>query len=313
VSDWLAQLTPWRFTAGDGTRLSGWQPRRFSARPIIYFRHGNGFCGLVYRPLLERLAARFDIVICDAQGHGDSGDGPFRGWNAAAVHGAEHIAAQRGQWPAVPLIGLGHSFGGALTLLMAAQGVPFAGCILLDPIIPPPLMPPLAWRIGARRQVATALNRRADWGSRDEAADRLRGRGIFRGWPDEALRAYVEHALADSDGGVTLKCRPQTEAAVFAGGPRRIWRAVRCVPVPMHIVHGTHTMSFVARSAARAARRNPLISAGAMAGGHCFMQERPADSAAAILAQLRAWGLCADDTHAPDRDEDRHERTTGTA
>ena len=73
MTDFAAQLRPWHFTAADGVRISGWHTPLRGDRPIVYFRHGNGFSGLVYSPMLELLAAEVDLVLCDAQGHGDSG------------------------------------------------------------------------------------------------------------------------------------------------------------------------------------------------------------------------------------------------
>jgi pimeloyl-ACP methyl ester carboxylesterase len=295
MTEWPARLRPWQFTASDGARISGWHTDFSGDRPIIYFRHGNGFSGLVYQPMLEILAAEADLVLCDAQGHGDSGDSDFFGWSAAARHGAEHIASQRGQWPAVPLIGLGHSFGGVLTVLMAAGGTGFAGCVLLDPVLmSPPLMAYLQFRewLGLPHpKAALSLRRRRQWANRDEAFQRLRGRGTFAGWTDASLWAYVNHALMDAGDGVALKCRPELEADIFSSRPRRLWQAVRRDPVRTHIIAGADTMPFVIGGARRAVRLNANFDCQLVPGGHCFMQQYPEAAAASVLAQLRGWRL----------------------
>lgn len=298
MTDFAAQLRPWNFTATDGVRISGWHTSFRGDRPIVYFRHGNGFSGLVYAPMLELLAAEVDLVLCDAQGHGDSGDsgtGEFRGWGAAARHGVEHIISQRGVWPQVPLIGMGHSFGGVLTVLMAASGAEYAGCVLLDPVLmSPPIMAYLQFRewLGLPHpKRALTLRRRRQWANREEAFQRLRGRGTFVGWTDASLWAYVNHALMDAGDGVALKCRPELEAEVFSSRPRRLWQAVRRSPARTHIIAGAGTMPFVIDGARRAVRSNHLFDCQLVPGGHCFMQEYPEATAASVLAQLRGWGL----------------------
>ncbi|HBP1694714.1 TPA: alpha/beta hydrolase, partial [Pseudomonas aeruginosa] len=102
---------------------------------------------------------------------------------------------------------------------------------------------------------------------------------IFKGWTDEALWAYVEYALKESDGGVELKCRPSREAEIFSSFPRRLWPSLDKITTPTRVLYGDRTYPFVAKSVARWCSLNPQVSAHAVVGGHCFMQEDPADAA----------------------------------
>lgn len=45
------------------------------------------------------------------------------------------------------------------------------------------------------------------------------------------------------------------------------------------VLYGDRTYPFVAKSVARWCSLNPQVSAHAVVGGHCFMQEDPADAA----------------------------------
>ena len=107
----------------------------------------------------------------------------------------------------------------------------------------------------------------------------MHGRGTFKGWTDEALRAYVTHALKDVDAGVALKCQPSLEARIFTAYPKRLWSSLPKVVTPTLVLHGKTTYPFVGQSAARWHAMNPVASEQQVAGGHCFMQEFPADSA----------------------------------
>jgi pimeloyl-ACP methyl ester carboxylesterase len=52
------------------------------------------------------------------------------------------------------------------------------------------------------------------------------------------------------------------------------------------VLYGQHSYPFVARSVARWCAGNAHVSAQVVAGGHCFMQEFPEDSAARVRAFL---------------------------
>ncbi|HBO8053265.1 TPA: alpha/beta hydrolase PoxA, partial [Pseudomonas aeruginosa] len=91
--------------------------------------------------------------------------------------------------------------------------------------------------------------------------------------------AYVEYALKESDGGVELKCRPSREAEIFSSFPRRLWPSLGKITTPTRVLYGDRTYPFVAKSVARWCSLNPQVSAHVVVGGHCFMQEDPADAA----------------------------------
>ena len=133
-----------------------------------------------------------------------------------------------------------------------------------------------------------SASRRRHWPDRASAFALLQGKGIFRGWTDAALQAYVDHALKDSaEGGVELKCRPSREVDIFSSFPRRLWPSLAKIAVPTLLLYGDKTYPFVGQSARRLAGLNAAVSIAEVPGGHCFMQEHPDDAAARVLAFLR--------------------------
>jgi pimeloyl-ACP methyl ester carboxylesterase len=292
-------LEPWAHTSPvTGTVLRGWRTLP-TGRPLLHFLHGNGFCGRVYEPLLLALARDFDLWLCDAPGHGDSDATPrFAGWNRCADAALEAFQAGRAAYGDVPLMAVGHSFGGVQTaLLLGAAGQPFSRAVLLDPVLfPPPML--LAAQIMGRagtglvNPLARATKRRRrEWPSREHARERLRGRGTYRGWDEAALDAFITHALRDSPDGpagqVQLKCAPELESTIFSTMPDQLWSRLRRITVPTLLLHGDATMPFVRAGCARAHAHNaPHVHVQATTGGHCFMQEHPADAAARVRAHL---------------------------
>ncbi len=287
------QLIPWSHPTSAGFTLRGWHSAP-SGRPLLHFLHGNGFCGRTYEPMLARLAEHFDLWLSDAQGHGDSDHGgKFVGWNRSADLAIEAIKAQGQAFKGVPWFAAGHSFGGVLTsLIVAEQPKLFQAAVLLDPVLFSPSMllgASVAELTGVMRHTPLARQargRRDHWASRDEARANLTGRGTYKGWADEAMDAFLTHALADAEDGVRLKCRPSREAEIFGSMPDRLWSLLARVRTPVHVLHAEHTFPFVSESAARWSNLNDHVSAEQVPGGHCFMQEHPADAAKWVSAQL---------------------------
>ena len=287
------ELIPWSHECAEHFTLRGWRSPA-SGKPLLHFLHGNGFCCLAYQPLLERLAEHFDLWLSDVQGHGDSDHGgPFVGWDRCAQLAVEAFQAGRGEYGEVPRVALGHSFGGVLTgLILAREPGLFQRAVLLDPVVFSRsmlgVMNVAAWfglhrRHGLARKAAT---RRSHWPDRAAALTSLQGRGIFKGWQDAALLAYVDHAIGDCGEGVVLKCRPSREVDVFSSVPRGLWQALAQVQVPVQVLNGTRTYPFVPVSLARWARLNPRVERQVMPGGHCFMQEDPQACAEQVQAFL---------------------------
>lgn len=286
-------LLPWSHPTSAGFTLRGWHTPP-SGKPLLHFLHGNGYCGRVYSPLLHALCEDFDLWLCDVQGHGDSDHGGrFHGWNRSAELALEAFAAGTDDFADAPRFALGHSFGGVLTSLMLAQQPQlFRRAVLLDPVLFSPAMigvMALSDVVGLSRRTSLAskaLKRRSSWPDRAAAHAALHGRGMFRGWDEAAFGAYIQHALKDTAQGVELKCRPSREADIFSSFPKRLWPSLSKVTTPTQVLYGQHSYPFVARSVARWCAGNAHVSAQVVAGGHCFMQEFPEDSAARVRAFL---------------------------
>jgi len=289
------QLIPWSHLCSEGFTLRGWRSPA-SGKPLLHFLHGNGFCCLAYEPMLMRLGEHFDLWLCDVQGHGDSDHGgAFRGWNRTAALAVEAFEEGRGEYGEVPRYAVGHSFGGVLTgLILASAPRLFERAVLLDPVLFSRRMIGMmgaAALVGLHRRhtlARKAASRRSHWPDREAALASLQGRGIFKGWKDAALHAYIEHAIGDCGEGVVLKCRPSREVEIFSSFPTRMWAHLAAIQAPTLVLHGEHTYPFVPHSAQRLATLNAQVEARQVAEGHCFMQEEPATAAQQVVDFLQA-------------------------
>lgn len=288
------QLISWHHATREGFTLRGWHSEP-SGKPVLHFLHGNGFCGRVYEPMLRHLAAHFDLWLSDIQGHGDSDHGGrFVGWNRSADLAMEAFEREGRAFAGVPHHAAGHSFGGVLTaLLLGAHRHRFQRAVLLDPVLFTPAMlmgMSMAALTGMARLTPLArgaMRRRRHWSGREEAFSNLHGRGAYKGWTDEALKAFVDHALRDvPEGGVALKCQPSREADIFSTAPEGLWGLLARVRTPTLVIQARDTFPFIRESVSRWQLINASIEAVEVEGGHCFMQSHPEETAQSVCGWL---------------------------
>jgi len=112
--------------------------------------------------------------------------------------------------PKVPLVGVGHSMGGAgLTFAELERPGTFDHLILYEPILRPPGEQPS----GVSPMVTGTLKRRCKWSSRDEARSYLAQRGFYKAIDSRVLDAFVAHGINDEG---ELKCTREDEARCYS-------------------------------------------------------------------------------------------------
>lgn len=277
----------------DGPVLTGWCTKQ-GHKSVLFFAHGNGFCGRVYQPVLELLAQKYDLLMFDIPGHGRTPEADFSGWNKTAEHLWYGIQSAGEVIKNRDLHAVGHSLGGMLSILMASERPEtFKSMVLLDPIIFPQ---PLLFFLHIVRKsgltgvfhpyVKSTLRRRNSWADRREAFRYFHKRKIFKDWTDQSLESYVQHALVEKDMQVQLCCDPKLEAQWFSSLPDELWPSVKGLAVPVSIYMGNDTYPFSLRAGRQAKRINTAIDFNIVPGGHCFMQEHPSDAADYVFKAL---------------------------
>lgn len=289
-----AVLEPWSFQIKTDFSLRGWRTR-FSGKPVIVFLHGNGFSGLTYKPMLDLLAEDFDLIIPDLPGHGDSGHGTeFNVWNDTAKFMSSVLNNLSHQMQATtPVFGLGHSYGGVITALMAgSDDRRFKKIMLLDPVVFSKGMlrvmsaGDLFGLLDNTPLAKQARSRTTTWENKQEAYEYFHERGAFKGWREDALQAYIDNALKECDEGVTLKCPTSVEAKIFGSYPKKLWPSLRKVHAPCKILEAEKSFPFIARSVNKLTQLR-AYSSEKVEGGHCFMQENPEMAA----ERIKEWFL----------------------
>ncbi|MGQ9908158.1 MAG: alpha/beta fold hydrolase [Candidatus Flexifilum sp.] len=273
-------------------------------RPPLHLAVANGFPPETYTPLIDALNTRTAVFCLPPRPlwTPPPDPGTLTQWRDLADD-LLRLLADRGDQP---VIAVGHSLGGVVSLIAALkQPQRFRALILLDPVI----LPPPAMRLMRRMQAAGqmeafplvqgALRRRARFAAPEEAFAYWRTRPLFADWSDDALRRYVAAGLVpDPDGdGWTLRWSAAWEARVFATGHIGSWRDLKRLnrltpPLPALLVRGATSDTLLEACAARIAARCPQIAVRTLDGhGHLFPLSAPEATARLILGWLAEHGL----------------------
>ncbi len=197
--------------------------------PILNLAVANGFPPQTYAPLLQPFTADYRVVSLPPR---------------ALWPGVPPPPEQPGSWRSVAddlrdglrqhnlmnVTAVGHSFGGIATLLAVIdEPERFRALILLDPTI---LLPKLVQMIKIAQDtgqtdlmplVQTALRRRRQFESKDEAHMYFKGKALFADWPDESLRLYTESLLRPGANGFELVWSPEWEVYYYRSMYTAIW------------------------------------------------------------------------------------------
>lgn len=219
---------------------------------IIYLSHATGFHGHCFEPMADVLSQSFRCLAVDYRGFGDSShpDPTALTWRMYGDDAVTTAHALREMNGGRPLIGVGHSMGGA-ALLYAAQSDPtlFRALFVFEPIV----FPPQGLRPGGEPSPLAdgARKRRSRFDSFDSALDNFSSKPPMMSFHPAALAAYVKNGFERTpDGGVELKCRPEWEARTYeTGGSAPAWNSLGSISTPTWVMAGavlTHQPSAVA-------------------------------------------------------------------
>jgi pimeloyl-ACP methyl ester carboxylesterase len=220
------------------------------------------------------LGRAFRVVAVDARGHGRTelpvtpGDIPTD-WKPYRADLAALVQALGGG----PALLAGHSFGATVSFEAAVQtpGLASAVCLIDPPFIP---FAHAGAYLSARDADGLPLNPMADQAQRrrgwfpsvDAARDAYRNRGVFQGWPDTALEAYLKGGLLPDGDGVRLACTPGWEATSFRGVSTTFQASLAACRIPFSLVAASDGSTVPAEEEALI-RAHPYASAVARIPG----------------------------------------------
>ena len=255
-------------------------------RPVdVVFVHANGFNAQTYRSLLAPLSAGLRVMAVDQRGHGSSRLAADPEHRRSWLDLRDDLLALLAVLDQAPVVLAGHSMGGTVSLLTAAEAPrAVSGLVLLDPVIMPRAMAlyaHLPWTSGAlwkrMPMVQGALRRRSVFDNREAAFTAYRGRGAFKTWPETMLADYVGGGFKDRDDGtVELACAPAWEASNYAAQAHDPWRAMARLHCVARILRAEKGSTCRVGDGDKLMRRYPKVRLETIEGASHFLpMERP--------------------------------------
>lgn len=234
--------------------------------PPLVFLHANGYPPGCYRSLLTDLSDSCHVwAVLQRPLWEDSPPGDLRDWTPLTDDLLHYLDENH---PG-PVIGVGHSMGGIATLRAALrQPQRFSALVLIDPVLFLPHFI-LGWRVlralGLGKHVhpliRPAKTRRRQFDDLERLFNGYRRRPTFKYMSDAALRDYIDSiACPQPNGGYKLCYPAEWEAHIYYTGVWRdldLWRGLPNLRVPLLIIRGGETDTFLAATARRVERIQP--------------------------------------------------------
>lgn len=268
--------------------------------PLI-FAHANSFPAGTYRLLLELLQARgLDGQALPRFGHDDRYP-VTDNWPYLVQQLADFTAPWVARW-GQPAYLVGHSMGGLISLMLAAQHPTLArGVVLLDA----PLLG--GWRrstlqlakktplVAKASPGAVSRKRRMHWPSAKAALAHFQHKKLFARWHPQVLQDYVAHAMAATPQGQwQLHFDREEETRIYNTVPHHLPQLLRRHPLrcPVAFIGGRHSreMRQVGMELTQRVTQGRCMQ---LEGGHLFPMEYPHATAAAIEACILNLGHAA--------------------
>lgn len=174
-----------------------------SIKPQIHFTHGNGFPAGTYTAFLRELERDYTIDALPMHGHHPAYP-VTNGWSNLAQELIAELSARYQE----PVILVGHSFGGLLSVLVADQRPDLVRCVVMvdSPMVTGwrSLILKTMRRLGWDKKYSPsrfAVKRRQHWNSYQEAFEHFALKEKFAIWPEQVLHDYLKHGLRNSGAG----------------------------------------------------------------------------------------------------------------
>jgi pimeloyl-ACP methyl ester carboxylesterase len=245
-------------------------------KEIIHFAHGNGFPALCYKQMLSYLQHDFDCYYIDRIGH-DPAFPVTENWHNLVL---EVIASIKRQAHA-PVLAVGHSLGGALSLLAAIeQPELFKAVIMLDSPLWGPVkssMLRFAKVLGVIDRITPAAQtrgRREYWENYEQVWTYLKTRKLFKTFTDQCLEDYIRYGLEHRKDGYYLRFDRDIEYQIYRTIPHVMPNLQGKLMIPTALIYGDKK-SVVDKMDMRYMKKNFNIACFKTRGTHVFPMEHP--------------------------------------
>ena len=255
--------------------------------PTLVFSHANGFAASTYETLFDIWRkAGWRVHALEKFGH-DPKYPVTSNWPHLRDQLTDFVRREVG----APVVFVGHSLGGYLSLLAACQCPELARAVVL---LDSPLV--AGWRAHSLHMAKVsgliarvspgriARRRRHEWPDTDAVNAHFAPKAAFARWDSRVLADYVHHGTESVAGGRSLAFRREVEARIYETLPHHMPQLMQRHPLraPAAFVAGTHSRE-LRQVGLAATRRLTHARISWIEGSHLFPFERPVETAREVL------------------------------
>ncbi|MDR3441457.1 MAG: alpha/beta hydrolase [Legionella sp.] len=245
-------------------------------KELIHFAHGNGFPALCYKQMLDALQPDFDYCYIDKIGHNPAFP-VSENWHNLVLEVIDSVKRQADR----PVIAVGHSLGGVLSLLAAIeQPELFKAVIMLDSPLLGALksnMVRLAKALGVIDRITPAFRtrgRREYWKNHEQLIAYLQTRDLFKTFTEACLDDYISYGLEHKEDGYYLRFDRHTEYQIYRTIPHVIPNYEGKLKTPAALIYGDKS-TVVGKMDRRYMKKNFNVINLKTQGTHLFPMEHP--------------------------------------
>lgn len=251
-------------------------------KSILHFSHANGFPGGSYQVVLDALNQHYDVRATDRIGH--SPNYPVtNNWPNLEREMIEFFEQNYSE----PVIAVGHSLGGILSLRLAYKRSDLVKAVIVLDVPALSAFEAKGLRLlkvlGMMDKVTPASRmdgRRALWHDQAEAIEYFRGKKLMRQFDERCLADYVRAGTEPCDGGICLHFDPKVEQSIYRTIPDNLVLK-KPLAVPAAVIGGEGSAVFNKNQGARM-RRQLKMKLRWLPGTHMFPLEYPEQTATVI-------------------------------
>jgi pimeloyl-ACP methyl ester carboxylesterase len=253
------------------------------SKRIIHFTHANGFPAKTYNKFFSYLEDDFEINFLERHAHNPKFP-VTDGWERLRDELREELQKRYTK----KIIGVGHSLGGILHLLVAVENPEiYKAIILLDaPVIS--RLSSAGIKVLKRTNLMEKFSpsqitrfRRAVWETKVEALEHFQRKEKFANFDVDILRDYIEHGTIETQSGVKLFFEPKIEANIYRTIPHNLPKLRGKLDIPVAYIGGKYSREAKLARISFMQKHFPF-EFKFVEGSHLFPLEHPKETAEAI-------------------------------
>jgi len=265
----------------------------------IHISAANGFTVGSYLSFVRQFSGDYKITGMDCRGTWPGHETPPDKFNMH--HFADDLIQAIEIKHSTPIIGMGHSQGGFVSLLAAIKRPDlFSHLILIEPAsLPNPwvdiIYPYIPEYVLFKLMpfIEGSLNRQRVWQNVDAFHQRYRQHNTYKKFTDQAFNDYVKYGLVQKKDQWQLRFSPQWESYIFRI-VEFIWKYLPKVTIPTLFIRAEHSNLYSHSQFIKSNQSLPnwITCEELNNTGHMLPQEAPVETSNLIKDWLKNQNLC---------------------